>query len=149
MVTRFHNKHCYKWSLGYSKFYWKNINFIYSLPVRRIMDFNRTELTCYNTFFPYASSESSFFIHSTLPYIHPRLDSWIERKFSDCASGWPVVCNRGISWSFSHVIICKKIMKKKTRNSCKTHYADHMKYEDRFSCIGTHITWMDLIDVQL
>ena len=39
--------------------------------------------------------------------------------------------------------------KKQKQNSCKTHYADHMKYEDRLSCIGTHITWMDLIDVQL
>ena len=29
----------------------------------------------------------SFFIHSTTPYIHPRLDSLIEPKFSDCHLG--------------------------------------------------------------
>ena len=27
----------------------------------------------------------SFFIHSTTPYIHPRIDSRIEPKLSDCA----------------------------------------------------------------
>ena len=65
-----------------------NINFIYS--VDRIMDFNRAEPTCYRTYFPYPSQarfyKISLFTHNTTLYIHPRLDSRIGPRFSDCSS---------------------------------------------------------------
>ena len=32
---------------------------------------------------PVSANKMEFFIHSTTPYIHPRLDSQIELKFSD------------------------------------------------------------------
>ena len=63
----------------------KHINFIYSLRVIRIMEFNRTEPTCYSTIFSlrqFLLVKCSFFIHRTTPDIHPRLDSRIDRNFS-------------------------------------------------------------------
>ena len=89
-----HNNKCdnsktnsYKWSLGlFNKFYWKIIIFIYSVDkaflVNKIIDFNRLQY-----YFPlrhFRLIKLSFFIHSTKPYIHQRLDSWIEPKLSDC-----------------------------------------------------------------
>ena len=55
--------------------------------VIKIMDCtcNRTEHICYMTIFLHASSHKmQLFIHSTTSYIHPRLDSGNEPKFSDC-----------------------------------------------------------------
>ena len=52
-------------------FYWKHLNCIYSFRVMRIMDFNRTEPTCYSTTFPYNSNATFSYIvlHVHLTYI--------------------------------------------------------------------------------
>ena len=77
----------------------KNINFIYcvdkTFQVIIIMGFDRTGPRCYNTFFSLCQFwliKWSFFIHRTTPYIHPRLDSRIEPKFSDWSGCFAFLC---------------------------------------------------------
>ena len=41
-------------------------------------------LQCYFSLRQFCLIKWSFFIHSTTPYIHPRFDSRIESRFSDC-----------------------------------------------------------------
>ena len=69
------------------------------------MDFNphATELI-FRT--PFPANKSSFFIHSTKPYIHHRLDSRIELKFSDWCPNIKIRCC--YSPPLFYVIFCRQ-----------------------------------------
>ena len=77
----------YEWILW--GFYEKSKNFIYyvdkTFAIIKIMDLNGTGPICYSAILlrQFRLIKLSYFIHSTTPYIHLRLDSQIQRKFSD------------------------------------------------------------------
>ena len=76
---------------GFSNILLKNHNFIHSVDrtfwVIKIMEINRTHmLQYYFSLDQFRLIKWSFFIHSTMSYIHLKLDSRTEWKFSDW--GW-------------------------------------------------------------
>ena len=77
----------------YSDILLKKKDLIY-YRVIRIIDLSRAVSTCYNVLFSLRQFwliKCSFYIHSATLYIHPRLDSRIERKFYDLGSEYVVV----------------------------------------------------------